>query len=145
MTLRRNALTPRRLQFLDLYTDFLITAPQQATATAMRELLGISNDTVTRFLRQEEFISKDLWKIVKPTVRQIQAKEGVMIIDDTVEGKPYTDQSELINWHFDHTKGKSVKEINIVSAVYFSQGVFMPVVFEFVHKTKLIVDKNINE
>jgi hypothetical protein len=141
MTLRSNALTLRRVQFLDLYTDFLITAPQQATATAMGQLLEISHDKVTRFLRKEQFTSQDLWKIVKTTVRQIQTKEGVMIIDDTVEEKQYTDQSELINWHFDHTKGKSVKGVNMVSSIYYSQNVSMPIAFEFVHKTELTIDK----
>jgi hypothetical protein len=139
-------MTARRTQFLDLYTDFLIVSPHKATATMMASLLpNMSHDKVTRFLAQEEFTSKDLWKIVKPTVREIQTPEAVMIIDDTVEEKPYTDQSELMNWHFDHTKGKSVRGINMISALYVSQNVALPVAFEFVHKTELTIDKKTNK
>ena len=57
---------------------------------------------------------KDLWKIVKPQLRSIESPEALLIIDDTVEEKPYTDESELICWHFDHTIGRSLKGINLV-------------------------------
>ncbi|MEJ7709433.1 MAG: hypothetical protein WKF84_06135 [Pyrinomonadaceae bacterium] len=27
-----------------------------------------------------------------------------MIIDDSVEEKPYTDENEIVCWHYDHSK-----------------------------------------
>ena len=47
---------------LDLYTDYLSVSFGYATATGLSHLLdgAISHDTVTRFLSQPEFTSKDL-------------------------------------------------------------------------------------
>ena len=38
--------------------------------------------------------------------------EGALIFDDTIQEKPYTDENELISWHFDHSKNRTVKGIN---------------------------------
>lgn len=112
-------MTTRNAQILDLYSDYLIASFGQTSATGMAKLVShLSHDQITRFLNSESFTDKDLWKIVKPQVRRIESPEGLLIIDDTVEEKPYTDESELICWHFDHTVGRSVKGINLVSALY---------------------------
>jgi hypothetical protein len=38
-----------------------------------------------------------VWRLVKPMVRNLEdEEEGVLIIDDTIEEKPYTDESELV-------------------------------------------------
>ncbi len=112
-------MTEHNTRLLDLYTDFLLVSFGQTSATAMSRLLpDISHDQVTRFLSQQELTDKDLWKIVKPHVRQVQSPDAVLILDDTVQEKPYTDESELIAWHFDHSKNRSVKGINLLSALY---------------------------
>ncbi len=66
----------------------------------------ISHDKVTRFLSSEDFTSAELWSLIKRTVRQIQREDGVIIIDDTIEEKPSTDENEIICWHHDHSKGR---------------------------------------
>jgi hypothetical protein len=53
---------------------------------------AISHDKITRFLSAEDFTSTDLWQLVKPHVRLIQSEEAVLIIDDSIEEKLYTDQ-----------------------------------------------------
>ena len=54
----------------------------------MAEILGtVSHDKITRFLSENEFNSKDLWKLVKKVVRQIESEDSVLIIDDTIEEK----------------------------------------------------------
>lgn len=35
----------------------------------------ISNDKITRFLSEEDFNSKRLWKLIKPTIREIEAED----------------------------------------------------------------------
>jgi len=106
-----------------------------------RLLPDVSHDQITRFLSQKELTDKDLWKIVKPHVRQVQSPDAVLIIDDTVEEKLYTDESELNTWHFDHTKNRSVKGINLLTALYLSQNISLPVAFELIKKTELVIDK----
>jgi SRSO17 transposase len=131
----------RNARLLDLYTDYLLASFGQATATGLAALLpDLSHDQVTRFLSQQELTDKDLWKIVKPHLRHVQCQEAVLILDDTVEEKPYTDESELVNWHFDHVTNRTVKGINLLSALYLSGDVSLPVAFHLIHKTQRVTD-----
>jgi hypothetical protein len=74
----------------DLYTDYLITSFSYTTATGLSGLVdnAISHDPVTRFLSQQDFTSKELGKVIKKTVREIETGEGVLIFDDTLQEKP---------------------------------------------------------
>lgn len=121
---------------LDLYTDYLIVGFNKATATGLSELIDgeLSHDSITRFLSAREFTSKDLWHQVKPVIRQIESDEGALIFDDTIQGKPYMDENELVCWHFDHTTGEMVKGINLLNCLYHSQGLSVPVAFELIRK-----------
>ncbi len=121
---------------LDIYTDYLIYQTKHATATGLSELLGgaISHDKVTRFLGGESLGSAQLWLYIKPLVRKIEASDGVLILDDTVEEKPYTDENEIVAWHHDHSKNCHVKGINILSCMVKYGDVALPIAYEIVHK-----------
>ena len=125
-----------KLKELELYTDFLIATCGKATATGLADALDqeVSHDQVTRFLSAREYTSQDLWLGVKTTVRQIEQEDACLIFDDTIQEKAYTDENELICWHFDHCSGRSVKGINLLNALYYSQDVSIPVAFELVKK-----------
>jgi hypothetical protein len=99
---------------LDLYTDFLMTSPNVASALVMSKMLqdAYSHDSITRMLAQDELDQCLFGKLIKPTIRQVESEDGIISIDDTIENKPYSEENELISWHFDHTVGKSVKGIN---------------------------------
>jgi len=128
---------------LDLYTDYLISSFGLTTATGLSALMGhtISHDRITRLLSQRDFTSADLWLLVKPLVRAVQSEDAVLVIDDSIEAKPYTDESALICWHWDDVEGRSVKGINLLSTLYHSQGVSLPVAFELVKKPDFVTDK----
>ena len=53
-------------EMLDIYTDYLICQNKYATATGLSDMLdgNISHDRVPRFLRRNNFHSKDLWAYV---------------------------------------------------------------------------------
>ena len=71
----------------------------------MAELLKghISHDKVTRFLHAGDYGAKELWQPVKPQVRQAQQAGGVLILDDTVEKKAYTDKEGVVRCYYcDH-------------------------------------------
>lgn len=121
---------------LELYTDYLISTSQYATATGLSAMLdgAISHDKVTRFLSARAYTSKDLWREVKASVREIESEDGVLIFDDTTQEKACTDESELICWHYDHSKGRSVKGINLLNALYHNEKGSIPVAFEIVKK-----------
>jgi hypothetical protein len=132
----------KNLKLLDLYSDYLISAFGQTTATGLSFLLNgeISHDQVQRSLAGEQQTSADLWRIAKPHVRKIESEEGVAIVDDSIAEKPYTDENEIICWHYDHAQQRTVKGINFVTCLYHSQGVSLPVGFELVRKTHRYID-----
>lgn len=84
--------------------------------------------------------SKEWWRLVKPQVRQIERAAGVIIVDDSIVEKPYTDENEIICWHFDHYKNRTVKGINFLTSLYYAQEVALPVGFEIVSKTGSYTD-----
>jgi hypothetical protein len=128
---------------LELYSDYLLSSFTHATATGLSRMSAgeVSHDRITRFLASEEMDSRALWRLVKPLARQVEGDDGVLIIDDTIEEKPYTDESELVCWHYDHSKGRSVKGVNLVSALYHSAGASIPVAFELVKKSEWVFDE----
>jgi hypothetical protein len=131
--------------YLDFYTDYLISSTSQTSATGLSNLLDneITHDIVTRFLSNSDFDSKTLWQSVKSVVREHESDAACLVFDDCIIDKQYTDENDLICWHWDHAKGRNTKGINLLSAFYVSQNtkespVFrVPVMFELVLKTVL--------
>jgi hypothetical protein len=127
---------------LDLYTDYLISSFGQTTATGLSRLLDgeVSHDQITRFLTSPAKTSAQLWRIVKPMLRQVETDDAVLVLDDSIEEKPYTDESDLICWHWDHSTQRSVKGINFITALYVADKVSLPVAFDLVTKTEPFID-----
>lgn len=127
----------------DLYADYLLCSTGQTTATGLSRLVNnsISHDKVTRLLTEDNFNSKELWKRVKPLIRELESSDGVIGIDDSIAEKPYTDENELICWHYDHSKGRSVKGINFMTASYAEEDFSLPMVAECIRKEQEIIDK----
>lgn len=131
-------------QLLDLYSDYLITSFSLSTATGLAELVdnAYSHDQITRFLGQEQYDQKRYWAIIKPIVRAVEHEAGVLLVDDTLEEKPYTDESELVCYYYDHSQDRVVKGINIINFVYHTsleteQELSLPVAFELVTKSEV--------
>jgi hypothetical protein len=129
-------------KLLDLYSDYLLSAFGLTTATGLSALVNgsVSHDQVTRFLSGEQRTAADLWRIVKGYVRQIEQEDGVLIIDDSIAEKPYTDENDIICWHYDHTTSSNIKGINFLTALYHSQAVSLPVSFTLIAKTEQYLD-----
>jgi len=132
---------------LDLYSDYLLSSFSLATATNLAAMVdnAYSHDQITRFLGQERYDQKQYWQVIKPVVRQVEQAEAAILVDDTLEEKPYTDESELVCYHYDHTQGRSIKGINLLNFVYhvtLPQGetVSIPVAYEVVTKPDVYQD-----
>jgi hypothetical protein len=123
-------------EYLELYTDYLLSTFGYATATGLSRLVEgqVSHDQITRFLSGEAYTSKDLWLEVKSTVRQVEQDDGVLIFDDTVQEKPYTDENEVMCWHYDHSKGRTVQGFNLLNCLYHVDEISIPVAFELIKK-----------
>ena len=123
--------------------DYLIAQNQYATAVGLSELLEgrISHDKITRFLNGKEFASKELWEHIKPEIRKIeQDVGGVLILDDTIEEKTYTDENEIICWHYSHAKGRCVKGVNLLSCLVRYDDIALPIAYEPICKDVLFCD-----
>ena len=81
-------------EIFELYTDFLISSFRLTTAVSLSEITdgNVSHDKISRLLREEEFSSKDLWKHCKKFVREIEDVTGVLVFDDSIVEKAYTDE-----------------------------------------------------
>jgi DDE superfamily endonuclease len=132
-----------RKQDLELYTDYLISSFGATTATGLSAMVdgNVSHDHVTRFLSHNEFTSKDLWLHVKPVVREVEKTgAGVLIFDDTIQEKAWTDENEIMCWHYDHCSGRTVRGLNILNALYHCGDVSIPVAFEVIRKPTMFCD-----
>jgi len=130
-------------ELLDIYSEYLISSFGQTTGTGLATLLGgeVSHDQIQRLLGKTQFGSAELWAVVKPYVRQIQTEDGVLIIDDSIAEKPYTDENDIVCWHYDHSQDRNVKGINFMTCLYHAGDYSLPVGFSIVAKTEYYVDK----
>lgn len=128
---------------LDRYADYLLATPNAATGTGMSTLFDgkISHDKVTRFLSTSYFDSTTVWRKAKPLVRQHESlQEGVLIADDSIIEKAHTDENAMICWHWDHSLGRMVKGVNILSLLYYAGAVSVPINVHLVEKTEGYID-----
>jgi len=74
-------------------------------------------------------------------VRKHEKEDACLIFDDVIIEKPYTDENDMICWHFDHSTGKSVKGVNMLNAFYHShdseksEPLRLPIGFQIILKT----------
>ena len=124
-------------KILDLYSDYLISQNHLATATGLSDLVDgqVSHDKITRFLNGADFTSKHLWEFIKRDVRKAQSiDDGILMLDDCIEEKPYTDENDIICWHYSHTKGDHAKGINLLSCLVRYGDISYPIGYEIVYK-----------
>lgn len=134
-------------ELLDLYTDYLVSAFGAVTSTGLSQMLdsAVSHDRISRMLGKREFTQQDYWKAIKGLVRRVESPHGVIKIDDTIEEKPHSTENSIICWHYDHSKDRNVKGINILNFVYqpypnAETDFSLPVAFEIVEKTEQFFD-----
>lgn len=128
--------------FIDDYTNYLISSITYTTATGLAKILDISHDKVTRALSKCDLDGNTvLWYAKKYIDETTHSKEYITLtIDDTVQEKRYTNENNLICYHFDHTVGRSVKGVNFLSALVQVGDMRIPTAVEFVKKDKIVED-----
>lgn len=128
-----------------IYTRTICLQPQhKPPCTGLSKVLHgqASHDRFTRLLAGGTIDSKRLWRYAKPLVEEmVDLSDCVVVgIDDTIQEKPHSRQNELICWHYDHTKGQTVKGINVLSAVLTTGELATPIGVAFVRKSECVVD-----
>ena len=122
---------------LDSYSDFLILNDGPAAATRFSEASNnlISHDKFTRFLNNDDYGGKELWQLSKSLIKSASANEKcLLVLDDSIEEKPYTKESEVVCWHYSHAKGRCVKGIEILTALLVYTDAVIPFSYEVITK-----------
>lgn len=134
-------------QILDLYSDYLLASFSLATATGLSELIShvLSHDQISRFLGQGLFTQKDYWTMIKPLIRQVEHPMGIIKIDDTIVEKPHSTENTIICYHWDHSKNRHIKGINLLNFLYETplnngQAISIPACYEIIAKTDTFTD-----
>lgn len=131
-------------QVNDIYIDYLITQNCQSTATGCSELLDndVKHDAFTRMLSGEDYDSKFVWAENKPAIRKVEDNDGVFILDNSVCHKPHSKLNEIIFYHYDHTEGRAVRGINLLTALVKYGDVTFTVGYEIIKNNQIGGKKN---
>lgn len=84
---------------LNLYIKFLIANQNKYSGVELSKTSDspLSHDSVSKWLRDEDFTSKDLWPYVKDMVSK---EQGYLIADDSVLDKRFSRNNELVGKHW---------------------------------------------
>jgi hypothetical protein len=120
--------------------DYVLSGSSVVSAVDLSEVVDgrFSHDQVSRMLSSGEVNDKTLYQKSKAFLREGEAKGVVSLsFDDSIAEKPYSEVNGVVNWHYDHTKGFTVKGINFVSALYSDDEVSVPLSLQVVEKELL--------
>jgi hypothetical protein len=108
-----------------MYIGFLLSEPRFASCRRLSEVMGISHDSVNRFLRRETYAPQDLFNEVKSS---LSLKGGTISVDDTVLDKPYSHHMALVGYFWSGKHHRVVKGINLITWYYAdAHGRHMPI------------------
>jgi len=133
--------------YAELYIDFTLSSFGKIEMTKLSTILDgqYSHDIFTKnlLLNDEIETDKDLWKTVKPILRNYENEDdGSLIIDDSLLAKPHTKISDIVCWHYDHTISRSRKGILMLNFHYTdNSGISLPLGYEIITKTEDVYDK----
>jgi DDE superfamily endonuclease len=121
----------------NVYVDYLLSSNGSISATSLSEVLDneYSHDQISRMLYKGEIQDKDLYKQGKRLIKAL-APQGkkVLIFDDSIQHKPYSEVNGLIAYHYDHSEQRSVKGINFITALYSDEHSNIPLSMQLVKK-----------
>lgn len=102
---------------LELYTKFLIANHNRYSGAELSKTSGsaLSHDSVSKWLSDEEFDSKNLWPCVKD---MIEKETGYLIVDDSVLDKRFSRNNELAGRHWSGNEHRLICGIDLVNFLW---------------------------
>jgi hypothetical protein len=117
-----------------MYTGFLMSEIKSTTCTKLSEIMGISHDSVNRFLERENYSPKDLFNEAKALINMTG---GTLSVDDSVLDKPYSYHMSLVGYFWSGKHHKVVKGLNLISLYYTDlQGNSVPLNYRIYNKAE---------
>ena len=119
---------------MPMYISFLISEPKYTSCCHLAEVMGISHDSVDRFLQRENFTPKDLFDQAR---LQLDLKGGVVSVDDSVLDKPYSQYMALVGYFWSGKHHCTVKGIDLITLYYTDKlGNHAPINFRLYDKAE---------
>ena len=100
---------------LSMYVAFLLSEPNSPSCCRLAEVMGISHDSVNRFLEREAYTPAELFMEVKVG---LNLKGGTLSVDDSVLDKPYSQHMALVGYYWSGKHHRVVKGINLITLYY---------------------------
>lgn len=100
---------------LSKYISYLLSEPKSVSCLRVSEVLGMSHDSVNRFLNRETYSGKDLFN---ESAQLLDLSGGVLSVDDTVLDKPYAKYIAYIGHFWSGKHHRTVKGINLITLFY---------------------------
>ncbi|EIJ34083.1 transposase IS4 family protein [Thiothrix nivea DSM 5205] len=117
-----------------MYMGFLMSEPKSSTCTRLSEVMGISHDSVNRFLLREAYEPKDLFNEAS---RLLNLVGGTLNVDDSTLDKPYSQHMELVGHFWSGKHHRVVKGLNLITLYYSDpQGRSLPVNYRVYDKAE---------
>ena len=66
-----------------------------------------------------------------------KSQRGGLIFDDSISEKPYSDENEIVCYHWGHAKKSHVKGINFLNCLFQKDGISLPISAEIIEKTNI--------
>jgi hypothetical protein len=125
---------------IQIYTNFLIACPYRAECTKLANVvLGVSHDSVNRFLNNNCFEPKQIFKEAKSIIG-FNPIGGYLSVDDTILDKPYSlyENCQLLGSYYSGKHKRPVKGICLITLFYTDlSGRTSPVNFRIFVKVKM--------
>jgi SRSO17 transposase len=108
------------------YIEYLLNTPVNYTCSNLAEHLdGVSHDAVSDFLQRGRVTANRVWELVEPLLNNTE--EAVLIVDDSVQNKQYSQQVGLVQRQYSGAEHGLVRGIDIVNLVHFDGQDFYPI------------------
>lgn len=120
------------------YVDYLLNVPHHVSATDLSKVLDnqFSHDQISRMLYSGHTDDKKLYLTGKRFMKLLQSEGKKVIIDDSIQPKPYSEINGMVAYHFDHSQHGYVKGINFISALWADEKHSIPLSMEVVKKER---------
>lgn len=111
-----------------------MSEPKSTTCTRLSEVMGISHDSVNRFLLREAYEPRDLFNEAS---RLLNLVGGTLNVDDSTLDKPYSQHMELVGHFWSGKHHRVVKGLNLITLYYSDpQGRSLPVNYRVYDKAE---------
>jgi hypothetical protein len=132
--IRQTSRPPSGRCTLPMYMGFLMSEPKSISCTGLAEVMGLSHDSVNRFLLRESYEPRDLYN---EAARLLNLVGGTLNVDDSTLDKPYSRHMELVCHCWSGKHQRVVNGLNLITLYYTDpQGRSLPVNYRVYDKAE---------